>query len=73
MEPTLGYHPNLTYHAEVNRTMFGASNMDSGTAAQVYGDVDNCPKAVGGLILFALIGVVGLKALGFRFAIGVGK
>lgn len=72
MDPQFGYHPNLTIHAETDRTMFGASNMDQGAAAQVYGDIDNCPRTVALLVAGALVAVVGMKALGFRFAIGVG-
>lgn len=62
-----GYHPNLTYMAETER-----HTVDE-TAQEVYGDVSNCPRTVGILILGALIGAVGLKLIGFQFAIGVGK
>jgi hypothetical protein len=47
--------------------------MGDETANEVYGDVSNCPRTVGALVLAALVGVVGLKMLGFQFAIGVGK
>jgi hypothetical protein len=69
-----GYHPNLTYHAEVDRTMFGTSGFqDDGVAAQVFGDIDGTPRTVALFGLGALGIMIGLKALGFRFAIGVGK
>lgn len=72
MEPQFGYHPLLTLHAESERAMFGTSDSADGIAAQVYGDIDNTPKAVALIGLGALVTLIGLKALGFRFAIGVG-
>jgi len=35
--------------------------------------VDNSPQMIAGLVLGALVTMVALKALGFRFAIGVGN
>lgn len=55
--------------------MFGSQagdDGDAGFASQVYGDIDNTPKCVALFGLGALVTLIGLKALGFRFAIGVG-
>lgn len=64
-----GYHPILTLDTELERhdTMFDE------TANEVYGDIDNCPRAVGMIVLASLAGIVAINLLGFRFAIGVGK
>jgi hypothetical protein len=72
VEPQFGYHPLLTLNAEVERAMYGTSDANDGIAAQVYGDIDNTPKAVALFGLGALATLIALKALGFRFAIGVG-
>lgn len=66
MEPIFGYHPNPTYTAE------GGLSMDpSGAQQDVYGQIDNSPKYVGAIVLGALLTLVALKALGFRFSFGV--
>lgn len=64
---SFGYHPLLTLNVEEERHIVDE------TANEVYGDIDNCPRTVGMLVLTALVGVVALKAMGFQFAIGVGK
>jgi hypothetical protein len=68
MEPTFGYHPNLTLSADVGR--HGMDQSD-GVVSDVYGAVDNSPKYLGALVLGSLVTLVALKALGFRFSFGV--
>lgn len=69
MDPQFGYHPLLTLNAGMEESRHTVDE----TANEVYGDVTNCPRTVAMLVLTALVGVVALKALGFQFAIGVGK
>jgi hypothetical protein len=63
-----GYHPYPTYVAEggIQTTM----NPEE-LGQDVYGQIDNSPKYVGAVVLGALLTLIALKALGFRFAFGV--
>lgn len=66
MDAPFGYHPNLTYTAEG-----GTSMQPEEVAAEHYGAIDNSPKYVGALVLAALVGLIAMKAAGFRFSFGV--
>jgi len=64
-----GFHPYQvgTGIADTKRSLGQTMDFDVGEY------VDNSPQMIAGLVLGALVTMVALKALGFRFAIGVGN
>lgn len=66
-----GYHPYSVRGgtADVARS-FGGTKVGSFDVGDV---VDDSPQVIAGMVLGALIAMFALKALGFRFAMGIGK
>ncbi len=64
-------HPVMQNHfyATVGRDSMEPDNRD--ILDDISGAVDNTPKFVAGLVLGAMLGIVALKAAGFRFVVGV--
>jgi hypothetical protein len=71
MDGGYSYHPVLEghWHATQARHFVEPDNQDvlSGVANQI----DSTPRFVAGIVLGAMVVLVGLRAAGFRFVVGV--
>lgn len=71
MAGAVGVHPNLSMYSANRNESARRHSAPDGTIDDLRMDIDSTPKIVAAIGLASIVLLFGLKAMGFRFALGV--